>query len=196
MSRRYIADFVAKRDRTAASAAFVGSSALGMAAGETLTSASCCEPKHYDSSANRDPTASAASASSQALGTAAEACAMTHLACPDSDIGDPASHWLCLMRMARLPLLLTLHARSQRKVRAQMVPLGRFQGRSFHSFPVRQWRSGTVSAAATILLRLNPSLLLAQARCLPRHSRASPQRSGTAPLASSPSTPSPWAPTA
>ena len=36
MSRRYIADFVAKRDRTAASAAFVGSSAVGMAAGAVL----------------------------------------------------------------------------------------------------------------------------------------------------------------
>lgn len=36
VSRRYIADFVAKRNRTAASAAFVGSSAVGMAAGAVL----------------------------------------------------------------------------------------------------------------------------------------------------------------
>lgn len=36
ISRRYIADFVAKRNRTAASAAFVGSSALGMALGPLM----------------------------------------------------------------------------------------------------------------------------------------------------------------
>jgi hypothetical protein len=36
VSRRYIADLVAKRNRTAASAAFVGSSAVGMAAGAVL----------------------------------------------------------------------------------------------------------------------------------------------------------------
>lgn len=37
ISRRYIADFVAKRDRTKASAAFVGSSAVGMAMGASLS---------------------------------------------------------------------------------------------------------------------------------------------------------------
>ena len=36
MSRRYIADFVSKRERTKASAAFVGSSAMGMALGPLL----------------------------------------------------------------------------------------------------------------------------------------------------------------
>ena len=36
VSRRYIADFVSKRERTKASAAFVGSSAMGMALGPLL----------------------------------------------------------------------------------------------------------------------------------------------------------------
>jgi hypothetical protein len=55
VSRRYIADFVAKRDRTKASAAFVGSSAVGIAMGPLLAKAFQSFPTLHWHSITFDP---------------------------------------------------------------------------------------------------------------------------------------------